>query len=125
MLAAIWEVDAEGRAECHVKKLRWYNEPKKTSEHEFIVAELTESVYLRVERRPPSNVYQLRIISTSSSLDKAINAEDEIKMFTTSRELKDGVSSRSAEIVTELTFSSFPVLEFSRLLLAISDNRPN
>ena len=124
----ICEVPIQVRSKYHVKELTWYKQSN-GSQHEFVVAKLTNSTYLKVDREPSSDANPLQISSTSSasSLDsKSIPADDGVQIISrNSRKHKKIVSSKHVTTVCEYTFTTFPVLEFSRILVTLSNSEPH
>ena len=124
--SALCDVPFDDRAQCHVRQLTWYKDSEKPSRHEFIAAELSNSACLLVGRTVPAGTKSFAIASTSSnsldSFDK-VKANDHVHVYASGRKdstLVKVLAPKKVGIVCQYTFSDFPVLEFSRLVLAIS-----
>ena len=125
--AAMCDVPIDDMAHCHVRRLTMYKK-RGNFEHEFVVAELTNAAYLLVERLMPESTPSNKIASTSpgssSSITKSIPADDRASIYPT----KDATFTNAVstvDLVHNYTFTRFPVLEFSRIIAAISDYSGN
>ena len=109
------------RSEYYVKELTWYKQSN-GPQHEFVVAKLTNSTYLKVDRKPSAD--ENSSTSASSSLDN-IPEDEEVLIHVfprNSRNFKKIVTSKYVTTVCKYTFTTFPVLEFARLLVTISNS---
>ena len=124
--SALCDVHFDDRAQWHVLQLTWYKGSEKSSRHEFIAAELSNSACLLVGRTVPAGTMSFTIASTpSNSLDSFDNvkANDHVHIYAGGRKdstLVKVLAPKKVRMVCQYTFSDFPVLEFSRLVLAIS-----
>ena len=122
--AAMCDIPIDDRAQCHVRRLTMY----KKRNHEFIVAELTNSAYLLVERLAPENTHSIEIASTSSdsssSIRRYIPADDRVSIYP-KKDAKFTNAVSAVELIHDYTFTQFPVLEFARIVAAVSDYSGN
>jgi hypothetical protein len=97
------------------------------SHQEFVVAELSNSSALVVERRLAPREQSISTLSASSpSPSTSIDlAYDTVQLFSpTSNKFTSRLASTPAEKIGHYAFNSFPVLEFARLVNVMSKQKP-
>jgi hypothetical protein len=119
------EADPDARSQHYVRRLTLYKETSNT-QHEFVIADLSNSSSLLVERRPEKRASQISILSTSSPSPSTstVLANDVVQCIPSPTTLTNRLKSCPANILGRYTFKNYPVLEFARLVSVISTQKP-
>ena len=129
----ICDTSQEIRNQYFVHSIRWYKQPS-GAEHEFLIACLSDSHFILVERgkgnrQLPGSGGTISAFASSQSLpsSEACLAKDSLYAMrdTSLATLLVERKCESTGLLMEYEFRDFKLLEFARLVNIISTNRPN
>ena len=120
-MAHLLDTCRDVRAEFLVNSLTWCKE-RQGVQHEFLVAHLTQSRCLVVERSPAGGAKVVRIASTSSH-SMRLAADDAVKVIP-SHDFQAFLGGRNARTVTTVDFEGVRVFDFARLVALVSESTP-